>query len=79
MMEVTNNDSVLREGGGDASSYYGDGIIASSHSASLNCAIYKSRARINGEVWFDFIAPRPNLFHRFWYWALLGWTWESLE
>ena len=21
---------------------------------------------------------RPNLWRRFWYWALLGWTWEAL-
>ena len=20
----------------------------------------------------------PNLFRRFWYWLLLGWTWEAL-
>lgn len=23
--------------------------------------------------------PMPNLFRRFWYWALLGWRWEKIE
>ena len=25
-----------------------------------------------------FIARRPNVWRRFWHWALLGWKWENL-
>ena len=28
-------------------------------------------------VWFTH--PMPNAWRRFWYWALLGWRWESVE
>lgn len=40
---------------------------------------FKSRAYINGVLFFDIVTPAPNAFRRFWYWALLGWTWASLE
>ena len=26
---------------------------------------------------FAFDGPRPRLWHRFWYWALLGWRWRE--
>lgn len=25
---------------------------------------------------FEFPTPMPNIWHRFWYWFLLGWRWE---
>lgn len=27
-------------------------------------------------IWIDSPQPMPNWFRRFWYWALLDWTWE---
>jgi len=40
---------------------------------------HKSRLLMGYVIIFSIIEPRPNAFRRFWYWALLGLTWESLE
>lgn len=33
---------------------------------------------LGGEVLVQYRARRPNIWRRFWYWFLLGWTWENL-
>lgn len=80
MMEVTNNDSALKEGGGSASSYYGDGMTSSCSAWKLHELITKHKSRMfDGFEYHYSENSAPNAFRRFWYWALLGWTWESLE
>jgi len=39
----------------------------------------QSQLRIYGEYLMRFRRFRPNLWRRFWMWALLGWTWEAVE
>lgn len=39
---------------------------------------YKSRLNVNPDLCFFFIHPRPNWWRRWWYWMLLGWTWEDI-
>ncbi len=40
----------------------------------------RSRLRVHNDV-IVVEGPRlrPNAWRRFWYWALLGWKWESIE
>lgn len=40
----------------------------------------KSRLKfIDGTVIADYAKPMPNVWRRFWYWFLLGWTWENIK
>lgn len=42
--------------------------------------VYKSRLSMaHGSVVVDCVYPMPNAWQRFWYRALLGWTWSKLE
>lgn len=39
----------------------------------------KSKLKITPTLHVYSSKKYPNWFHRFWYWALLGWTWEKLD
>jgi hypothetical protein len=39
---------------------------------------YRSIARVTPEFAIYCTGPPPNPWHRFWYWALLGWKWERM-
>ena len=39
---------------------------------------YQSALVINTGYHVLFEHPKPGPWRRFWYWALLGWTWEDL-
>ena len=38
----------------------------------------QSELRFTSDFTFRSVDQIPNLWRRFWYWALLGWTWEAL-
>ncbi len=37
----------------------------------------KSLLVLNGGIEIPSTWPRPNAWHRFWQWVLLGWSWEE--
>lgn len=45
--------------------------------AKLNLPDYKSKLVITPQFEILFEHAKPNFFHRFFYWFLLGWKWEN--
>lgn len=45
----------------------------------IEMPVYRSQLEVRPDLLISFQRPPPNLWWRFWQWALLGFRWKSID